>query len=739
MERQDNASTELLDAFAYVSRVWGVDVSTAELRRRYNLGEAFSVDALRGVAREIGLELRSLAVRPDQILRLRNVLPAIMITSSGRSLVITEVGRTQAGASVMKVTDPALGEDGEALLHADDLQRAWSGQVLLLKRRYAPDDQSRPFNLTWLVYQILHERTLFREIAIAGVLSTIFAIIPAFMAKIIIDRVIANHSTTTLTVLMAAAVFLILFEAALTYLKNLFIQVTATRIDARLSIYMMQRLLRLPLDYFERNTAGITLTRINKVWQIREFLTGQAFGTFIDLLTLLGLIPALFILNWLLAIFVLTMSLSIFLIILAYLPSIGFRTRLVVLAEIRRNSFLIETIHGMKTIKSLALEGRRRSEWDLRTSESVQAKYDLGALANYPQTLTLPFERLAYVGSMLLGAAIIIYSNANLFEAGSLVAFAIIAGRTSQPLAQLARLIQSLQEIRHAINLAGELLNHPPEEDRAGVGVRLPIRGDVTFEKVTFRYTPTAQPALQSATFHISPGMLIGVMGRSGSGKSTVTRLLQGMNQNYEGQIKIDGMDLREIDLNHLRVNIGVVPQENFLFSGTIRENISVAKPESSLAQVVRAAQLAGADEFIERFPRGYETVLEENGSNLSGGQRQRLALARALLIDPPVLILDEATSALDAESEAIINANLMQIAQNRTIICVSHRLSMLVPSDAIIVMERGEVYDIGTHAQLLSRCDIYQQLWHQQNRHVEQPPQGPVPNAPYALPSRAS
>jgi ATP-binding cassette subfamily B protein len=209
-------------------------------------------------------------------------------------------------------------------------------------------------------------------------------------------------------------------------------------------------------------------------------------------------------------------------------------------------------------------------------------------------------------------------------------------------------------------------------------------------------------------------------MGRSGSGKTTVTRLLQRLNASYEGMIKIDGMDLREIDLMHLRTHIGVVPQENFLFSGTIRENIAMAKGDASFSSVVRAAQLSGAEEFIERLPRGYDTVLEEGATNLSGGQRQRLALARALLIDPPVLILDEATSALDAESEAIVNANLKRMAKGRTVLSISHRLSMLVECDAILVLERGKVYDLGTHEELLHRCDIYKHMWFQQNRHLD-------------------
>jgi ATP-binding cassette subfamily B protein len=340
-------------------------------------------------------------------------------------------------------------------------------------------------------------------------------------------------------------------------------------------------------------------------------------------------------------------------------------------------------------------------------------------MANYPQTMVLPFERLIYSGSILIGAALAL-SAVKGANPGALIAFGMLAGRAAMPLVQLARLLESLGEVRSAVSEVASVMNVPPEEARGESGLRLPVRGDITFNKVRFRYAPGAPLALDEASFDIRAGTIFGIMGRSGSGKTTITRLLQGLNKTYEGSIKIDGMDLREIDLHHLRTSIGVVPQENFLFSGTIRENIGMARAGATFAQIVRAAQLAGAEEFIERMPRGYDTPLQEGATNLSGGQRQRLALARALLIDPAVLILDEATSALDAESEAIINANLVRIARDRTIICVSHRLAMLVPADAILVMEQGKAYDIGRHDELLHRCDIYKHMWHQQNRHLE-------------------
>jgi ATP-binding cassette subfamily B protein len=236
---------------------------------------------------------------------------------------------------------------------------------------------------------------------------------------------------------------------------------------------------------------------------------------------------------------------------------------------------------------------------------------------------------------------------------------------------------------------------------------------------VRFRYAGTMTPALDDVSFIIPEGSVFGLMGRSGSGKTTVTRLLQLFHGNYEGTIKIDGVDLREYDVDHLRGSFGIVSQENFLFSGTVRETIASGKPDATFDEVVMAARLAGAEEFIERLPRGYDTHIFEGSPNLSGGQRQRLAIARALITNPRILILDEATSALDAESEAIVNANLARIAEGRTMIVVSHRLSSLVNADAILVLERGRVYDVGPHSELVERCDIYSNLWHQQHQHL--------------------
>ncbi len=716
-----------LEALVKVAASHGIDLTVDGLRTAYVArGDSLTTSALVAIAHESGMEAKCIHPKWRDLSRLANVLPAIVRLKDGGAAILRTVGKNpQIGQiAVLEHAEDDSGE--EVLLDERQLNEIWTGEVILIKRRYRLLDENQPFGFRWLLTQVLRERRLFREVSIAAMVMTVLGLMPPFAMMIVMDRVLINHSVSTLWVLAGGFAIVVISEMVLGYLRRKFMEVTATRIDGRLNLYLMRKLLALPMEYFERNPTGLTMSKLGKLFQVRSFLTGQLFGTFLDLTTLFVYAPVLLILSWPLALLVFTLAGLIFLTIYVFLTPLAKRYGKVVSAEQEKGIYLTETVYGMRTIKSLSLEGRRMHEWDTRTARSINARYEYGELANYPQTLTLPLERMMFLGVFMIGAAFTL-SDPNGAMPGALMAFAMIAGRTASPLVQLARLLQEVGEIQGAIEEAATIFNQPPEETRAGTGLRLPIFGNISFQNLDFRYSPTSSLALNGATFDIRAGTIFGIMGRSGSGKTTITRLLQGLNPKYDGIIKIDGMDLREIDLRHLRTNIGVVAQENFLFSGTVRENIGIAKSNATFAEIVRAAQLAGAEEFIERLPRGYDTFLEEGGSNLSGGQRQRLAIARALVLDPPVLILDEATSALDAESEAIINANLLRIAQSRTIICVSHRLAMLVPADAILVMEKGKVYDIGTHHELVHRCDIYKHMWHTQNRHTQ-------PEAPHAL-----
>ncbi|HEV2362719.1 MAG TPA: peptidase domain-containing ABC transporter [Caulobacteraceae bacterium] len=712
----------LLAGFVALARQQGVETSVETLRRRYVFADDEAEPPLLAIAVDLGLEARWVRLRASQLPRLQNVLPAMLRLTGGETLILEAVAKSEQSGLVVHVSDPAHEGAVTAVLDEAQLNQVWNGEVLLLKTGLKDEEIDQPFNAMWLVRQVLREGTLIRDISIGSAISTLFAVAPPFLALLILDRVLVNKAGQTLLALAVIVAAMIVAEMVLTFFRRRFMEVLGTRVDGRLNLFVMNRVMRLPMDFFERIPVGEITGKIYRVWYIRGFITGELFETFLDVVMLLVLIPILLLLNWKMTFWVLGLGASVFLIVLTFIGPLNRLYGKVVASERAKGTYLIESLHGIKTVKSLALEGRRRRGWDDRVATAVQSRYDWGMLAATPQTLIIPFERLMYAGSLLIGAAVVLYSKETI-NPGALVAFAMLAGRTGAPLVRVAKLLENLGEVRNSILEVASVVNQPAEETRGDHGLRLPIHGEVQFDKVSFRYFPDSPLALDDCSFEIRRGTIFGIMGRSGSGKTTITRLLQGLNRKYQGAIKLDGMDLKEIDLHHLRTSVGVVPQENFLFTGTVRENIGMAKPGASFAEIVRAAQLAGAEEFVEKLPRGYETWLEEGATNLSGGQRQRLAIARALLIDPPVLVLDEATSALDAESEAIINANLMRMAEGRTIIIVSHRLSMLVPSDAILVMEAGRAYDIGRHEELLHRCDIYKHLWHQQNRHLEVKP----------------
>jgi ATP-binding cassette subfamily B protein len=290
----------------------------------------------------------------------------------------------------------------------------------------------------------------------------------------------------------------------------------------------------------------------------------------------------------------------------------------------------------------------------------------------------------------------------------------MLSSRVTSPVLQLIGLLNHYQEALMSVEMLGEIMNRPVEMDRRR-GLTPTLRGEIELDRVTFRYPGTEQPALRDFSARIPAGSMIGIVGRSGSGKTTLSALLQGLYYVTEGAIRIDGHNIRDVDLAYLRSQSGVVPQDPFLFRGTIRDNIRMGEPTATFEDIVRAARMAGADEFIQQLPKRYDTELEEGAVNLSGGQKQRLSIARALLRRPRIIIFDEATSALDPDSEAVVVRNLTEIARGRTTIVISHRLQTIRDADIIFVLDEGKLADSGTHAALLARNPVYRQLWAQQ------------------------
>ncbi len=670
---------------------------------------------LAALATEHGLRPRPWQGDAGKLDEIEARLPAILRLKNGNFVLL--VGRTRRDAGVLLlVRDPLARPAGLVLqLPVDAVASVWSGEALLLSRRYSAMDESQPFGLRWFIPQLWLERKNFRDIALAAFLLHVLALaIPIFL-QLVIDRVVPHEAGSTLFALVAGVVLAILFEGAFTFLRQYLLIDATQRIDLRLVRATFARLLSLPITFFESGSAGVIARNMQQAERIRQFLTGKLFATVLDATALLVFLPILLFYSATLAAVVLGFAALIGLIVAVLVPA--FRRRLRALQEVegRRQALLIESIQGMRAIKTMAAEPLRQAHWDDRSEEAVEMNFYLGRLSAGANAAVSLMEKLMQISVIAIGAHLVIQHELSI---GALIAFQMLAGRVTSPLVQIIGLIHEYQETSLSVRLLAQIMDAPREGSREG-GLKPEVNGRIEFDEVTFRYPGSASPALDRITFTIPAGKVVGVVGRSGSGKTTLTRLLQGMYSVQEGVVRIDGADLRQIDLRHLRSSIGVVLQDSFLFHGSVRDNISMTQPGAPLEAIVAAAKLSGADEFIERLPQGYDTVLEEGGSNLSGGQRQRLAIARTLLPQPRILILDEAASALDPESEAIFLDNLAQIAKGRTVIIVSHRMSTLTGADAIVVMQRGRIVDAGKHAELLPRCEIYANLWRQQTRHL--------------------
>jgi ATP-binding cassette, subfamily B, bacterial HlyB/CyaB len=705
-----------LDAVIAAARFYGVDLDPAAFVQAPS-GATPTAAMLAEWARDGGLWARAVRLRWPHLFKQSEIGPIVLLLTDGGAALL--VGASERDGAVF-LRDPAA-PDGTPPVAVDELRLAqlWAGEVLLLRRQRRTTEADAPFGLAWLRQLLLRERRLMQDAVVASAALSFLAMIPPLFVMAVLDKVIVHKSFSTLTVISVAFALTVLSETALSHARRQIILVVSTRMDTRLNLFIMDRLLRLPLDYFERNPVGATAHRLGQVGRVREFLTGRILAVILDGFVLAFLLPLLFYLQPLLASLVLGASLLVALIITAFMRPLGRLTGQLIAAESRKSSVLVETLHGVRTVKAMALEHARRAEWDARNAEVGELRLKAGRLASWPQLLVVPIERFTAQGVLLVGAYLALVSEGAV-AMGTLVAFMMLGQRVTQPLVSMARLLDDVQEVRSAVHEIATVLNGPIETQAGVAGARPTLTGEIQFNEVHFQYPGTQRPALEGVSFTVAAGAMIGLVGRSGSGKSTVTRLVQGFSHDYAGLIKIDGVEARELDLRYLRRNFGVVLQDNFLFRGSVRDNITAGRPGLTTEDVIRAARLAGAEEFIERLPKGYDTWIEEGSANLSGGQRQRLAIARALISNPRVLILDEATSALDPESEAIVNANLLRMGRGRTMLIVSHRLSSLVDCDAILVLDQGRVADFGPHADLLERCTIYRQLWLQQNRHTE-------------------
>lgn len=688
----------------------GVYAESGAVRRRNLLeGDMLSVQRLASIAGEFGLSANPVRLDWSALRRGPFSHPLVLILKNGNAVIL--MGMRREGGDEAAISDPLHREGEVFFLPRTDLERAWDG-VALIVTPVVPSSEAANFGFSWFTSKLFAERRLMRDIIAAALMMSLIALAVPIFFQLLVDKVIPNQAFSTLYTITAGVLTLVVFEAGFNFLRNHTLAFITRKLDHVIANETVDHLLRLPIDYFHANPSGVTAYKLQEANNVREFLASRLFNMVLDSLGVVIFLPVLLIYSWKLTLIVLAGSGISFLILTAM--SRTFRRQLNDVNEIegRRKAFLFEILNGMQTIKTLALEPNSILRWRRFTDEAAEKSLSLDQTAAGARAVVSGLERGMSIGIGALGALFVLNDQ---LTVGALVAFNMMGLRLAQPLIQASGLMQDYQRAVLSLKLLAQLMQTTPEPSSGQLAHR--VQGRIEFERVTFHYPGSPTPALKDISFEVNPGQVVGIVGRSGSGKTTVTRLIQGLYRPQSGLIKIDGQDMKELELAQLRSQIGVVLQENFLFRATVRENIAVTKPTASLDEVVRAAQLAGAHEFIQRLPQGYSTLLEEGAGNLSGGQRQRLAIARALIHNPAVLIFDEATSALDPESEAIIQSHLSAIAQGRTIIVISHRLSFVARSDVIMVIDQGGLAQMGTHNGLLQTCHPYNHLWRQQTR----------------------
>lgn len=580
-----------------------------------------------------------------------------------------------------------------------EFQTLWDGVFFCFTSKATIIGNLARFDFSWFIPTAVKYRGVFVKLFLMSAAIQGLGLLTPVFFQTIMDKVLINHAFSTLTLISIGLLFIIIFEGILTASRSLLSTFLSTKIDVELGAKIYRHILKLPISYFEARNVGDSVSRVRELENIRAFITGSALSASLDLIFSFIVIAVMLQYSGALTLIVLA-SLPVYMIVsIIVTPTLRRRLDKKFQIYAQNNSFLVESISGITTIKSLAIEPRWTWRWDREITAFANSSASVSNLGSIASSSIQVVSRLTTLAIIYVGAKLVINGE---LTVGELIAFNMLAGQISTPILRISQLWSDFQQVGVSVERLGDVLNALPENSGSSSFQIARSRGNIKFDNVSYQYHSDRNPALRNISFELQPGQTLGIVGRSGSGKSTLSKLIQRFYVPTGGKIYLDDQDLIMLDPVSLRKNIGVVMQESFLFSGTIKENICNGDTTKSIDRVIEVAKISGAHEFIALLPSGYDTKLGEFGTGLSGGQKQRIAIARALISNPPILIFDEATSALDYESERLIQSNMDRISKGRTVIIIAHRLSAVSQADKILVLDKGSIAEIGTHRELM-------------------------------------
>lgn len=698
-----------LQCLDIIAKINQIDIDIRKIVKEYAISqEELSKEELVRICKNSDFKAKIKTILPSEIEN-KYPLPAIIIQKDGSFSCLLKINSQDEKVLVFNPVEKQPKE-----LTYEELNELSGNEFIILSHKMF--NSQIKFGFEWFFAEIMTYKQVILEVLLGSFIVQLFGLVTPLFTQVILDKVIVHRTLTTLDVLAFGFIAVMIFEFLLNMSRKYIFVHTASKIDSKLGAKLFKHLFALPFTYFENRKVGNIIARVRELDQIRDFITNKSVSVIIDLFFSIVFVVMMLLYSIKLTFVVLGFVSLIAILYLLVTPELRRRLEKKFQMGAQSNSYLVESVTGIQTVKSLAIEGSMQKKWEDYLGNYVKSGFQLSNMGNISGAISGMFQKAMTITILYLGVKLVIENKLTI---GQLIAFQMFANQFTAPILRLVNLWNELQQALLGIDRLGDILNTPVEV-QSSKAITLPaVAGNVKFDNVSFKYNMNSPYVINSLSLEIKQGMSIGLVGRSGSGKSTITKLIQRLYVANEGAIYIDGVDIKQMNPAWLRQNIGVVLQENYLFSGTIRENISLPMQNAPIELIINMSKIAGADEFIAQLPEGYETMVGERGSTLSGGQKQRIAIARALITNPKILIMDEATSALDYESESIIMRNMKEITKGRTTFIIAHRLSTVRNCDLIVVMDKGRIVEMGSHNQLMAQNGYYKFLNDQQNAQV--------------------